>query len=215
MVNDCSCLNVTGSVQPTYSGQYYLQNGSLNDRPVYKRSDCDLYLYNYEDATVSYWIIGPTLGGTRGLANNINVFRDINETSKGWSVYSTSLAKHVPDPDLTVTCSCSVSTCSMGEFILNGSSLFDGVFKFNETTYNGRPVYKHSEMKLVLYYQKTTSCEYWMVSDGLGLTVGLLYAYDPTTNPQAVTTWKTNPSSTTVKESSIQFVCYTASASMS
>jgi len=101
----------------------------------------------------------------------------------------------------------------MGEFMKNDSSLFDGVFTYSNTSYNGRPVYTLDISHLVLFYQYNTTlgCQYWTVGAILGDPGGLLYSYTDVMSPENVQLWKYG----SLDDKDVKFVCYEASTVVS
>jgi len=210
LITDCSCLNITSTLQPSFSGQYVKEGEMFSNKPVYKRQDCDLYLFDYDEPTVGFWLIGPTLGSRRGSIVNSHIYQLPNETnSTSWYVYDPDSKEFKQDPGFKIVCSCTVEKgCDSGEFMSNGTSLFDGVFSTSGEFYNGRPVYWHESHSLVLYYKKGSSCQYWVVSDKIGSTSGVIYSFDTADNPGDVTTWQQTGSSDSPETT---FSCYSGS----
>ena len=213
-ITDCSCLNLTSTVQPASSGAYYLEGQQYKDKPVYKRKDCEMYLYYYEDSSVGYWLVGPVKGSNKAYIANPRIYRPINDTQPGsWTVYDTDKDDFVPDPGFQIMCSCSFETsCTSGEFVQNGTNLLEGVFSLTDKFYNGKPVYEHESGKLFLYYNRDTTgtCSYWVVSNKLGSTAGIIYAYDTSAqSPGDVITWQSKGQATSTDK--ISFTCYMSS----
>lgn len=103
---DCSCLKITSSLQPTYSGIYLVQADLHNGLPVYQRlDDCPLFLYRFQQEA-SYWVIGPTLGMSQGAIhsawNDSNLPYDVTR----WRAFSAENNSFLDDVRLSVECSC-------------------------------------------------------------------------------------------------------------
>ena len=103
---DCSCYNVTSTVQPAYSGYYYLELQTVSSFPVYRRLDCPLYIYNLDTQYTGLWVIGPVPGGSSAGAANIHYWRTVAATSGSWWVYNSTSMNYGPDAGMTTTCSC-------------------------------------------------------------------------------------------------------------
>jgi len=83
-----------------------------------------------------------------------------------------------------------------GEFTLRGSDL------------NGRPSYENSAKGLYFYYYADSNDQFWVVGTKLGAKVGLVFNYDPATNPSLVTaTWVSLQGGHWVVDPDVQLHC--------
>jgi len=129
-------------------------------------------------------------------------------------VYNDATKTRVSDSQLNISCSCSVNvSCKVGEFIKNGSSLFNGVFMMSSNTlFNNRPVYTHEAGSLVMYYQMSlvTQCQYWIVAPAIDDSHAQVYAYSQQMSPDRVEMWKQNSRD----DADIKFICYDSTSSV-
>jgi len=92
-----------------------------------------------------------------------------------------------------------VTSCKSTELLVKstGSSVYDGVFRLVNTSYGGRPVFRHDRRQsLHLYYSPRLSCAddgAWVISDGLGSSSSTaVYAVDDAADPLLISpdaTW--------------------------
>lgn len=215
IINDCSCLNVSSQVQPSYSGYYYIINQTLNGSPIYKRNDCNVYLYLFQGPNATYWLLGPTLGASQGAVENAAIYEE-PYLATHWTSYNQTAQAWMSDPSFQDSCSCPGSICASVEFIniTNGWSIFDGVFTEQLTTFNGRPVYEHDSLDLYFYFEVSGSCQYWAVGDTIGATNAVLYANDLSYDPDDIssnTVWQYSQGGSTFNSNSqITLQCYTS-----
>jgi len=97
----------------------------------------------------------------------------------------------------------------------DGESVFNGVFFFIYTTFNGRPVFRHEDGNLFLYYQVTGTCQRWVVSSSIGGQAAVLYANDRSADVAAIppsTVWRYFRGAGFVDEPDIELRCYPASS---
>lgn len=99
---------MTSAIQPSYNGQYYIQNMTYNGDPIYSRLDCNLNLFLYEEPSdvFEYYLIGPSVGVNTGAVFNPVQFMLNPQGTMGWSAYSSATSQFVSDPSVSVTCSC-------------------------------------------------------------------------------------------------------------
>jgi len=100
-----------------------------------------------------------------------------------------------------------------------GSSLYSGVFTLLNTSYSGRPVYRHDRHARYLYYSQQVNCSdgAWVIGDGLGSTSSKsMFAVDSAVDPMLIspdTTWLVYDRTTDEfsPDSRPSLVCYVAS----
>jgi hypothetical protein len=161
-------------------------------------------------------VLSPNSSATTAWFNSANVDEPIYNTSGSW-YYSTGNGTFASDSSFSISCGCpGVTSCATGEFIQSGSAMFNGVFVYLNTTYNGYPVYgldtlpytgslQPSLILFLYYYSNPSSCSYWVVSQQFGSASGVLYAFNTALQPQSVTNWAVNSAS--ANSSGIVFNC--------
>lgn len=117
-------------------------------------------------------------------------------------------------------CFPTATSCASVEFLNSTqSSIFDGVFVYHRTTFNGRPVFKHQDLPLYLYYfsAANASCQRWVVGSSLGSDFGILYLDDKGTDVNDIGTGATGwrlfiAGSGFVSHPNVSIVCYEATS---
>jgi len=100
-----------------------------------------------------------------------------------------------------------------------GSSLYDGIFALVDTSYNGRPVYRHERHHLHLYYSQYVNCSAgaWIIADRFNSSSSAsMFAVDSARDPLLMspdTTWFVYDRTTDQfsPDSTLSLVCYVAS----
>lgn len=117
-----------------------------------------------------------------------------------------------------------VTSCKSTEVLhkSTGSSLFNGVFTLLNTSYNGRPVYRHERRtSLHLYYAEPVDCSdvgAWVVADGLGSTASTsMFTVDDAVDPRLIsshTAWFVYDRTTDQfsPDTQISLACYAVSS---
>jgi len=102
-----------------------------------------------------------------------------------------------------------------------GSSVYNGVFELLDTSYSGRPVYRHKRYHLYLHYSPHVNCTAgaWVISDRVGSTsFTSMLAVDSATDPVLIspdTTWLVydRTADQFSPDSRLSLVCYVSSHS--
>ena len=98
-----------------------------------------------------------------------------------------------------------------------GSSLYNGVFTLLNTSYSGRPVYRHERhSSLYLYYSERVNCSSgaWVVGDGFGSASSMsMFAVDSAVDPMMISpdsTWRVYDRTTDQfsPDSRLSLACY-------
>lgn len=113
-----------------------------------------------------------------------------------------------------------VRSCKSTELLdkSTGSSLYNGVFTLLNTSYSGRPVYRHERHpSLYLYYSQQINCSAdgaWVVGDGFGHSSSMsMFAVDDAQDPMLISpqaTWRVYDRTTNQfsADSRLTLVCY-------
>lgn len=104
VIPDCSCVNISSDLQPSYDGYYYSLNETVNGQSLYKRRDCDLYLFLYL-GIASYRVVGPRPGSNRGMLINSAILEALEDTRR-WNGYNSTDDEFEEDPSVIPSCSC-------------------------------------------------------------------------------------------------------------
>jgi len=94
--------------------------------------------------------------------------------------------------DLSVCVLSALTSCKSTEVLdkSTGSSAYDGVFILTNTSYSGRPVYRHERHgSLYLYYSRQVDCGAgaWVVGNGLGSASSTsMFAVDDAVDPMSI-----------------------------
>ena len=104
----CPCTKLTvksTNLQPSFSGQYDRRTEPFNDRPVYRHTTLNRYLY-LVDAQTKFWLFGTELGENRGL---ILAHSDAEEPSlvkTSWRAYDAADKAWKDDESVSLQCDC-------------------------------------------------------------------------------------------------------------
>jgi len=114
-----------------------------------------------------------------------------------------------------------LTSCKSTEMLVRstGSSVYNGVFKLVDTSYSGRPVYRHERHPLYLHYSQHVNCTAgaWVISDAVGSTsLTSMLAVDNAADPVLIspdTTWLVydRTADQFSPDSRLTLVCYVSS----
>ena len=120
-------------------------------------------------------------------------------------------------------CVSALTSCKSTEMLVRstGSSVYNGVFELLDTSYSGRPVYRHKRYHLYLHYSPHVNCTAgaWVISDRVGSTsFTSMLAVDSATDPVLIspdTTWLVydRTADQFSPDSRLSLVCYVSSHS--
>jgi len=116
-----------------------------------------------------------------------------------------------------------LTSCKSTELLdkSTGSSVYDGVFARLNTSYDGRPVFRHDRHhSLHVYYSRPVNCSdgAWVVADGLGSSSSTsMFAVDDAVDPMLISpdaTWFVydRTSDQFLADSRLTLACYVASS---
>lgn len=110
IVADCTCQSLTVSTQnqPSAAGVYRATALTFGGKVVYKMPNTAAYLY-YWNAGVQYWLIGNTLGVSRGIALGYltNVTTSMNpQFVTRWRYYNYTTQLWTDDNTMSISCTC-------------------------------------------------------------------------------------------------------------
>jgi len=105
---DGTCIYLSSSLLPSYNGVYYKQLVNFNNQPVYKRPDCTLYLFYYGNDSMSYWLVGPSLGRPAGglLSTGGVPLWKVTDKRRLWRVYSNGSGSFLSDNSVSLSYAC-------------------------------------------------------------------------------------------------------------
>ncbi|KAI0209296.1 hypothetical protein LSAT2_006018 [Lamellibrachia satsuma] len=190
----CRRLLVRGSTeQAGRMGEYVLQATPHHGRPVYRHECQPLYVYYVVAVNHQFWLVGPRDGDGGGYALSRDAGHLPYETAARWRSWSQRKLAWVDDPGLTVHCArtCATFVVSSGPGV---PEAVVGSYRLQHETVDGRPVYRHTDRALYLFYHRAASL--WMMGPLLRGSTAVMWVWGDVANPEVRGTTWTVPSRT-------------------
>ncbi|KAK2183344.1 hypothetical protein NP493_315g04053 [Ridgeia piscesae] len=176
------------------NGIYLKQDYSHDERPVFRHEQYDIYMYYFvvsnNEEPKGFWVIGPDTSGT-DLHLRVSSDAELPELITGqWEVKPVE-SSWAPLKWFKAACiKETFVACSSGRIVIGGLNPRNkkylnrlGSYELTETTYQLRPVYRHTERDdTYLYFYNGM----WLIGSEVGQGAGYMFVVDNAFRPEFI-----------------------------